>query len=91
LTCWRRPKALDWSFSASSRTRLVAVLAELQRIGEGNGVDDELLNVIISTSVILWDNPVRQGTILYLVLEDDYKRLQTSLYVYLSPDLTYRF
>jgi RecA-family ATPase len=34
----------------------------------------------ISTGTELWNYPVRKGTVLYLALEDDYKRLQTRLY-----------
>ena len=30
----------------------------------------------VSTGQPLWDNPVRKGTVLYLALEDDYRRLQ---------------
>lgn len=35
------------------KTELAAVLAELQRIEAGNGVDDELLNVIELITIIL--------------------------------------
>lgn len=34
----------------------------------------------ISTGTALWGYPVRQGTVLYLALEDDYRRLQERLY-----------
>ena len=34
----------------------------------------------ISTGTPLWGYPVRQGTVLYLALEDDYRRLQERLY-----------
>lgn len=34
----------------------------------------------ISTGTELWNYPVRKGTVLYLALEDDYKRLQNRLY-----------
>ncbi|MDI9512005.1 MAG: helicase RepA family protein [Bacillota bacterium] len=34
----------------------------------------------ISTGTELWNYSVRKGTVLYLALEDDYKRLQTRLY-----------
>ena len=34
----------------------------------------------ISTGEALWNYPVRQGTVLYLALEDDYRRLQERLY-----------
>ena len=30
----------------------------------------------ISTGIPLWNYPVRKGTVLYLALEDDYRRLQ---------------
>ncbi len=34
----------------------------------------------VSTGIPLWGFPVRQGTVLYLALEDDYGRLQERLY-----------
>ena len=34
----------------------------------------------ISTGTPIWGYPVRQGTVLYLALEDDYRRLQERLY-----------
>jgi RecA-family ATPase len=34
----------------------------------------------ISTGTALWNYPVRQGTVLYLALEDDHRRLQERLY-----------
>lgn len=34
----------------------------------------------VSMGMKLWGLPVRQGTVLYLALEDDYKRLQQRLY-----------
>ena len=34
----------------------------------------------VSTGEPLWDAPVKQGTVLYLALEDDYRRLQSRLY-----------
>lgn len=34
----------------------------------------------ISTGTALWDYPVRQGTVLYIALEDSYRRLQERLY-----------
>ncbi|WP_456236869.1 helicase RepA family protein [Caproicibacter fermentans] len=34
----------------------------------------------ISTGLALWKFPVKQGTVLYLALEDDYKRLQERLF-----------
>lgn len=33
----------------------------------------------VSTGLLLWDRPVRKGTVLYLALEDDYARLQSRL------------
>ena len=34
----------------------------------------------VSMGLDLWDYPVRKGTVLYLALEDDYRRLQERLY-----------
>ncbi len=34
----------------------------------------------VSTGTPLWEYPVRRGTVLYLALEDDYRRLQERLY-----------
>lgn len=34
----------------------------------------------VSTEIPLWGYPVRKGTVLYLALEDDYRRLQERLY-----------
>ena len=34
----------------------------------------------VSTGTPLWEYPVRQGTVLYLALEDNYRRLQERLY-----------
>lgn len=34
----------------------------------------------VSTGTPLWNYPVRKGTVLYLALEDDYRRLQSRLY-----------
>lgn len=34
----------------------------------------------VSTGISLWNYPVRKGTVLYLALEDDYRRLQERLY-----------
>lgn len=34
----------------------------------------------VSTALPLWNYPVRKGTVLYLALEDDYRRLQERLY-----------
>lgn len=42
----------------------------------------------ISTGQSLWGYPVRQGTVLYLALEDDYKRLQNRMYRMYGVDCT---
>ena len=42
----------------------------------------------ISTGTPLWNYPVRKGTVLYLALEDDYKRLQERLYRMVGADGT---
>lgn len=34
----------------------------------------------VSTGTPLWDFPIRQGSVLYLALEDDHRRLQKRLY-----------
>ena len=34
----------------------------------------------VSTGISLWDYPVRKGTVLYLALEDDHRRLQSRLF-----------
>ena len=34
----------------------------------------------VSAGLPLWKNPVRKGTVLYLALEDDYRRLQERMY-----------
>jgi len=34
----------------------------------------------VSTGTPLWNYPIRKGTVLYLALEDDYRRLQSRLY-----------
>ena len=34
----------------------------------------------VSTGTPLWDYPVKKGTVLYLALEDDYRRLQERMY-----------
>ncbi|MBQ9718681.1 MAG: AAA family ATPase, partial [Clostridia bacterium] len=34
----------------------------------------------VSTGQMLWSYPVHQGTVLYLALEDDYRRLQERLF-----------
>lgn len=40
----------------------------------------------ISTGAPLWNYPVRKGTVLYLALEDDYRRLQERLYRMFGTD-----
>lgn len=40
----------------------------------------------ISIGLPLWDYPVRKGTVLYLALEDDYRRLQERLYRMFGTD-----
>ncbi len=40
----------------------------------------------ISTGLSLWDYPVRKGTVLYLALEDDYRRLQERLFRMFGTD-----
>ena len=40
----------------------------------------------ISTGTPLWNYPVRKGTVLYLALEDDYRRLQERLYRMFGTD-----
>lgn len=42
----------------------------------------------ISAGAALWDYPVRQGSVLYLALEDDYRRLQERLYRMFGTDTT---
>ena len=42
----------------------------------------------ISTGAPLWEYPVRQGDVLYLALEDDYRRLQDRLYRMFGTDCT---
>lgn len=42
----------------------------------------------ISTGTPLWNYPVRQGTVLYLALEDDYSRLQKRLYQMFGTDIS---
>ncbi|NLX94228.1 MAG: AAA family ATPase [Clostridiales bacterium] len=42
----------------------------------------------VSTGIPLWDYPVRKGTVLYLALEDDYKRLQGRLFRMFGTDST---
>lgn len=38
------------------------------------------LSYHVSTGTSLWDYPVHKGMVLYLALEDDYRRLQERLY-----------
>lgn len=40
----------------------------------------------ISMGVPLWEYPARKGTVLYLALEDDYRRLQERLYRMFGTD-----
>lgn len=40
----------------------------------------------ISTGLTLWNYPVRKGTVLYLALEDDYRRLQERLFRMFGTD-----
>lgn len=42
----------------------------------------------VSTGTPLWEYPVRQGEVLYMVLEDDYRRLQKRLYRMFGTDST---
>ena len=42
----------------------------------------------ISAGVPLWNYPVRQGTVLYLALEDDYHRLQERMYRMFGTETT---
>ncbi len=42
----------------------------------------------ISTGTQLWNYPVNKGTVLYLALEDDYRRLQERLYRMFDTDNT---
>ncbi|MBQ3427031.1 MAG: AAA family ATPase [Clostridia bacterium] len=42
----------------------------------------------VSTGTELWGYPVRKGTVLYLALEDDYKRLQERFYRMFGTDST---
>lgn len=44
----------------------------------------------VASGCPLWDYPVRQGTVLYLALEDDYARLQRRLSVMFGVDSTDR-
>lgn len=42
----------------------------------------------VSTGTPLWDYPVKKGTVLYLALEDDYRRLQVRMYRMFGTDST---
>ena len=42
----------------------------------------------VSTGTTLWDYPVKKGTVLYLALEDDYRRLQERMYRMFGTDST---
>lgn len=42
----------------------------------------------VSTDTPLWDYPVKKGTVLYLALEDDYRRLQERMYRMFGTDST---
>ncbi len=42
----------------------------------------------VSTGLPLWEHPVHKGTVLYLALEDDYRRLQERLYRMFGTDST---
>lgn len=42
----------------------------------------------VSTGTPLWDYPVKKGTVLYLALEDDYRRLQERMYRMFDTDST---
>lgn len=42
----------------------------------------------VSTGTPLWDYPVKRGTVLYLALEDDYRRLQERMYRMFGTDST---
>ena len=42
----------------------------------------------VSTGTPLWDYPVQKGTVLYLALEDDYRRLQERMYRMFGTDST---
>ena len=42
----------------------------------------------VSTGTPLWDYPVKKGTVLYLALEDDYRRLQERIYRMFGTDST---
>lgn len=42
----------------------------------------------VSTGTPLWDYPVKKGTVLYLALEDDYRRLRERMYRMFGTDST---
>lgn len=42
----------------------------------------------ISTGIPLWNYPVRKGIVLYLALEDDYRRLQERMYRMFGTEIT---
>ena len=42
----------------------------------------------VSTGTPLWDYPVKKGTVLYLALEDDYRRLQERMYRMFGTETT---
>lgn len=42
----------------------------------------------VSTGIPLWDYPVKKGTVLYLALEDDYRRLQERMYRMFGTETT---
>ena len=42
----------------------------------------------VSSGLPMWNYPVRQGTVLYLALEDDYRRLQERLYRMFGTETT---
>lgn len=42
----------------------------------------------VSTGIPIWNYSVRKGAVLYLALEDDYKRLQERLYRMFGTDST---
>lgn len=42
----------------------------------------------VSTGIPLWEYPVKKGTVLYLALEDDYRRLQERMYRMFGTDST---
>lgn len=44
----------------------------------------------VSSGIPLWGNPTRQGTVLYLALEDTYERIQNRLYRMFDTEITDR-